>query len=218
MMRGLLIKDFKLLKAQQSFYILIVGSALGLAFVKEDPSFVIGYMAMLGSMFTLSSISYDEFDNGNAFLFSLPITRKEYAAEKYVFGLIIGGGSWLSASVIATVAGVVKHVGTMKDMCMEASMIFVILLVFLACMLPFQLKFGGEKGKIAMIAVIGVIFLIVLLIDRIAKLFHVDLITWLDHLPTMSMGMLIAVLLGIAMFGLFVSYSVSVAIMNRKEF
>lgn len=60
--------------------------------------------------------------------------------------------------------------------------------------------------------------MIVLLIDRIAKLFHVDLITWLDHLPTMSMGMLIAVLLGIAMFGLFVSYSVSVAIMNRKEF
>ena len=217
-MKGLLIKDLRLMLIQKRFFLMMIIIAIGMMFSMNNSSFIFGYLTFVCSLFSISSISYDEFDNGNAFLFSLPITRKEYAAEKYVFGLIIGGGSWLSASVIATVAGVVKHVGTMKDMCMEASMIFVILLVFLACMLPFQLKFGGEKGKIAMIAVIGVIFLIVLLIDRIAKLFHVDLITWLDHLPTMSMGMLIAVLLGIAMLGLFVSYSVSVAIMNRKEF
>ena len=36
----------------------------------------------------MSSISYDEFDNGNAFLFSLPITRKDYVLEKYIFGSV----------------------------------------------------------------------------------------------------------------------------------
>ena len=90
-MKGLLIKDFKLLQGQKNFFITIIAIAGIMAIFMEDASFIIGYMTFVGSLFTLSTISYDEFDNGNAFLFSLPITRKDYILEKYGFGLIVGG-------------------------------------------------------------------------------------------------------------------------------
>ena len=64
-MRGLLIKDFKLMKGQKNFFIITLVAGVGMAAFMDDASFVIGYMTFLGAMFTLSSISYDEFDNGN---------------------------------------------------------------------------------------------------------------------------------------------------------
>ena len=105
-MKGMLVKDFKLMKGQRNFFAVIAAMAVGMAIFMEEPSFIIGYMTFAGSLFTLSTISYDEFDNGNAFLFSLPISRKGYTVEKYQFGLIAGGVSWLFATVAAGIAGV----------------------------------------------------------------------------------------------------------------
>lgn len=58
---------------------------------------------MICSMFSLSTISYDEFDNGNAFLFSLPITRKGYVIEKYIFGIMLGVISLILSTIIACI-------------------------------------------------------------------------------------------------------------------
>ena len=107
-MKGLLIKDFKLLKNQKNFFIILIAIVIGMSAYMEDVSFIIGYLTFICSMFTLSSISYDEFDNGYAFLFSLPITRKGYVLEKYSFGLIVGIISCLFATTIAIIAGLMK--------------------------------------------------------------------------------------------------------------
>ena len=76
-MKGLLIKDFKLLKGQKNFFMTITAISIIMIIVSPGTSFPIGFLGFVGALFSLSSISYDEFDNGNAFLFSLPITRKD---------------------------------------------------------------------------------------------------------------------------------------------
>ena len=76
-MKGLLIKDFKLLKGQKNFFMPITAISIIMIIVSPGTSFPIGFLGFVGALFSLSSISYDEFDNGNAFLFSLPITRKD---------------------------------------------------------------------------------------------------------------------------------------------
>ena len=73
-MKGLLIKDFKLLKGQKNFFMAITAISIIMIIVSPGTSFPIGFLGFVGALFSLSSISYDEFDNGNAFLFSLPIT------------------------------------------------------------------------------------------------------------------------------------------------
>ena len=134
-------------------------------------------------------------------------------AEKYTFALIVSGVSWVFSTVIATIAG-----GGNADVIMAALLIFAVLLLFLAIMLPVQLKFGGEKGRIVMFAVIGVIVLIGFFINEIADFFQVDPMELMNRLSSMNKGMLTIIAFGIAMFGLLVSYGVSVAIMKKKEF
>lgn len=217
-MKGLLIKDIKLMKGQKNFFFMIAVIGMVMIMFIEDPSFIIGYMTFLGGTFAMSTISYDEFDNGNAFLFTLPITRKSYVKEKYEFGLLAGGGFWILATALVLAAGKIKDLMPVKDILMTAFLTLPVLFLILSVMIPFQLKFGGEKGRIAIIGAVGLLFVLVFAVVKIAEMFHVDLNSAFNNLPTMSMGMLIAVVLGISVIILLVSIRISIAIMNRKEF
>lgn len=217
-MKGLLIKDFKLMKGQKNFFLMIVLIGVWMIMFMEDFSFIIGYMAFIGGMFSLSTISYDEADNGNAFLFTLPVTRKGYVVEKYEFGLLTGGGFWLLATVIVLIAGITKNLMPVKDMLMTAFLILPVLFLIISVTLPFQLKFGGEKGRIAIIGAAGLLFVIGIAVVRIGEIFHVDLISAFNILPAVSMAVLIAAAIGISVIILLISLRISIAIMNRKEF
>ena len=67
-------------------------------FAEFESTFVVSYFTMIASMFVLSTISYDEYDNGYAFLFSMPFSRTSYVKEKYVFSILVGGGGTVGNS------------------------------------------------------------------------------------------------------------------------
>lgn len=218
-MKGLLIKDFKLMKNQKSFFLLILAVAVGLAAVGEESSFIVSYVTFIGSIFTLSTISYDEYDNGNAYLFSLPITRKGYIIEKYGFGLMVGGASWLLGTVLSLVGGTIKGWGSPVDILMTSFIILPLFLIMLALMLPFQLKYGSEKGRVAMIGALGALFLIIFVIVTAVKAWNPDLIARLNApTPEVNMGILIAAEMGIAALSFFFSGRISLSILDKKEF
>jgi len=216
--KGLLLKDFQLLKNQKMFFIIIVVTAIGLSASTGDSSFVIGYMTFVGTLFTLSTISYDEFDNGSAFLFTLPITRKTYVAEKYAFGLIMGMVSWLLSVAVSIASVSIKHTMTVSDTLMTAFMLLPSLVLILAVMLPFQLKFGSEKGRIAIIGAVGLLILIGLIAVELGKLMGIDLASVLNHLPLPGIGAVTAGSLGFGIIALLISIKISIGIMNHKEF
>ena len=203
-MKGLLIKDFMLLKNQKSSLLIVAVIAVAMTAYLENTSFLIAYLAFIGSQFARNTISYDDFDNGNAFLFSLPVTRKSYAAEKYAFGLLVGGGGWLFGSGAAIIAGMVKGTVSPVDTLMIALLTFPMLLVLIAISVPFHLKFGAEKSGIAMI-VIGF-----LLYGRTTAL--------TDMLPAMNTtsAVLAGFIAGTVI--LLISLWVSIGIMQKKEF
>lgn len=217
-MKGLLIKDLNLLKGQKLFFIVIIVIAIALLAGQSEPGFVIGYMTFVGGIFTLSTISYDEFDNGNAFLFSLPITRKGYVGEKYIFGIALGGALCLLALAITLVFGCVNGSFSAKETGLTGVMIFATLLFMISMMIPFQLKFGGEKGRIAMLIAVGVVILVGYLAEKIAGVFHVDMAAVFDGLSDLSMGVFIAAVYLLALVLCLISMKISVSIMEKKEF
>lgn len=217
-MKGLLIKDIKLMVKQQKFFSSVAFIAVLLAVVIDNPAFIISYMTFIGSIFTLSSISYDEFDNGNAFLFSLPITRRMYAAEKYGFGLMIGGGCWVFSTALAAVVGEVKKTASVVDTLVLAGTILPIMLFALAVMLPFQLKYGGEKGRIAAIVMLGGLFAVSIVAARAAKWMDIDLEALLNGLQMMGIGVISAIAVAVAAVALLLSVRASISIMEKKEF
>lgn len=123
-MKGLLIKDFKLLKGQKNFFMTITAISIIMIIVSPGTSFPIGFLGFVGALFSLSSISYDEFDNGNAFLFSLPITRKDYVLEKYIFGLISGIMFLLLGTVISLVVIGITKTGSFNEIFLTAGSLF----------------------------------------------------------------------------------------------
>ena len=86
---------------QKSFFIIIIVVGCLLTMGYNDFTFMVGFITFILSLFTVSSISYDEFDNGYPFLLTLPFSRKTYVIEKYVFGLILGLTGWLVSVLIS---------------------------------------------------------------------------------------------------------------------
>ena len=217
-MKGLMIKDLKLMKAQKNFFLLILAVAVGMILFSEDVTFGLGFLTFVVSLFTLSTISYDEFDNGNAFLFSLPITRQTYVFEKYSLSLLLGGGSWIFATLLVLAAGIFRGTYTVSEIMLIALMILPVMILIQAIMIPFQLKFGGEKGRLAIIGVVGLLFILGASAVKLAEAMNVDLFAVINHLPTLSTGMLLAIVIAAALALLLVSVRISMGIMGKKEF
>src|SRR5699024_6252402 len=134
-MKGLLIEDFRLMKVQKNISAMIMVIGIGMALFSNNTSYTIGFVSFIFSLLSVSTISYDELDNGNAFVFSLPISRKTYAVEKYCFGLIRSLGAWLAVAVLATAAGVVRGQGPVSELVITAFIVLPLVLFMMAVMI-----------------------------------------------------------------------------------
>ncbi|MBE5985979.1 MAG: ABC-2 transporter permease [Paenibacillaceae bacterium] len=215
-MIGLLIKDLLLLKNQQRFFLLFFLMSAGMLLADFNSVFVINYVTMIFSLFTLSSISYDEFDNGYAFLFTLPITRNQYAAEKYVFGLVTGSFAWIVVTIFAVVMNLVRGRAGTVELVGTAFLYLFISLLFLSIVVPVQLKFGAEKGRIVLICIIGAIFAAGFVMIRAAKTLQLDFLS--TAATSLSPGLVMAAVPLISLAAVFGSYLISVNIMKKKQF
>ncbi len=80
-MRGLLEKDLRLTLCRKQTIMLFLFMTLVMG-MSMDGSFLVGYLTMLMMMIAVGTLNYDEFDNGFAFLMTLPFDRKTYVREK----------------------------------------------------------------------------------------------------------------------------------------
>lgn len=217
-MKGLLIKDLRLMKMQKNFFILMVIIGIGLALAGNDISFTLGFLSFVISLFSISTISYDEFDNGYPFLFTLPISRSLYVKEKYVLSLILGLGSLILATVICAIITLFKNNIPLFDLLMIAFMILPYIILVQAILIPFQLKFGAERGRIAIIGVFGAIVLFGILIFQGLKILKINFAVIVEQISVLDIRVLGFILIILAVMILFISLIISIKIMKQKEF
>ena len=85
-------------------------------------------------------------------------------------------------------------------------------------MLPFILKFGGEKGRIAIIGVMGLIFVIGLLLIKTTEYLGIDLYVLINKLPKFEPLVYIILFLLFSVVILGISILISLTILKKKEF
>lgn len=217
-MLGLLIKDFKLMWMQKSFFIIIIIVGCLLTMGYNDFTFMVGFITFILSLFTVSSISYDEFDNGYPFLLTLPFSRKTYVIEKYVFGLILGLTGWLVSVLISCIMIIMNGEKITLDIMIEGLVILPMFLYIQSLMIPIHLRFGGEKGRYALIASFGIIFVIGFGIIKVIELLQVNMVPMISSILSMGPAALILILLVVGLLILLISLKISLSIMNKKEF
>lgn len=155
-MKGLLTKDFRIIKGQRNTMIIILITAVIMS-ISFDASVLVIYTTILGAILSIGTLSYDEFDNGFPFLFTLPVTRKTYVREKYLFSIVGCIVSMLAGFVLSTILSLVKNVEL--DILATAAGALAAGIVMISLMIPLRLKYGSEKSRIALFVVYAVIAL-----------------------------------------------------------
>ena len=214
-MKGLLVKDLLLLKMQNNFIIIAFVICALLASSDSDSIFPITFLTLALSSFSVSTISYDEFENGNPFLFSLPISRRLYVIEKYCFTLISATAAALLAGLLCAAAGLaIESSSFTYYLFLGLTASLPSILILQALIIPFLLKFGPERGRIAIIVVIAAAGV---LMARI-HLFADFLMMMYNSISQLSMIVFSGLFFTVGMLLFLASAAVSMHIMARKEF
>lgn len=217
-MKGLLIKDFKLLKNQKQFYLIICVVGTAMLLTNVSPLYIVSYVTIIFCLFTVSTISYDEVDNGMEFLFTLPISRRDYVSEKYIFAVLTGGIAWLLSMAVVAVFTVFKHPETdLLQMVLTSAIYLLMMLIFLSITLPIQIKFGSEKGRIAMIATIVILLVIGYLTIKVLNILNIDVAGILDRLSTVGLAGAVGMAAGGSILVFLISYLISVQILTKRQ-
>lgn len=216
-MRGLLLKDIALMRNQMKSFVVILAAAVLMMVVNDDVVLPVAYVCIVFAMFGINSISYDDFDNGYSFLFTLPIKRKQYVLSKYVFSFF----SILTGVLLSFVfmVGVLAFRGEMHTLAQQIDFLIGYsagAMVFLSAMLPVQLKYGAEKGRIALVVIAAVIIALALLLERIPMNF--DVVVFLVKLEHMNDALISGIVTLVCICVVAVSYLISCRVMEKKEF
>ena len=108
--------------------------------------------------------------------------------------------------------------GNLREMFLTACTLLPVILLLLSIMLPFVLKFGGEKGRIAILGMMGFLFVAGILLTKIAEYMKIDFYPLVKRLSQIDPRVYILFFLFLAITALAVSCLVSQSILNKKEF
>ena len=218
-MKGFLIKDYRQMITQKNLFI-ILPIGLLFMFTNETPVMGISYTLYVITFLSNSLIAYDTFDNGMPFLMTLPGGRKNYVTEKYLFNII---NSTITALCLVLIASLLelsrgKGILVIKELIIGTLLLYSIALIFSAVMLPIQLKYGPEKGRIVLLIMFGIIFLGSMGIGKIAEVLNIDPDMLLEKLNQLSVGGIVIGFLLLMIVILFLSWCISQNIMKKKNF
>ncbi|MCI9074340.1 MAG: ABC-2 transporter permease [Dorea sp.] len=218
-MRALLIKDWKLLANQKQFFMVTAFIVFVFLFTSNNPEFVVSYATIMYTVFTISTISYDDYNNGMAFLFTLPVSRREYVAEKYSFGILSAGiTAFVVLAVTVVMSGIRGDMIKLDDILIAEMTSIMIAMMFLSFTIPVQLKFGTEKGRIAMMAVSLVVFILIWGGVKTMKSLHWSVGSFLRKLDEAPVELFVCVVLAVCAVLMLVSAAISLRVLKQREF
>lgn len=217
-MKALFIQDFRYMLTQKSFLVLIALVGIVLALTQNDNYiFVIGYLGFMGMITGMMSVTMDDQSNGLTFLFSLPIDRRVYVREKYIFIVLMGVSFSIFATALCLLFRMFAEYKAPLDEILATSLgtLFVMLL-FVCFMLPLQLKFGAERARLASFIAIGFFFVAVLLAGLVIN--FADALPFIQAFLSMSPVALTGIGAAFLIVCLRISYSASLRVILRREF
>lgn len=143
-MKGLLLKDFYVMKKELRAFLFVIVIFTAFSFVGENNSFFMFYGLIMLPIVNISLISYDERSHWDSFLETTPVSRSTAVTEKYLLNLLLLL-LW-SPVVLAVYLIQAANLGSpVQAVCICIYMA----LFFPAIIYPFIFALGSEKGRFA---------------------------------------------------------------------
>ena len=154
-MKGLLLKDWYMMKKYCRSYILIAAVFIAVSFFSNDNMFFIFYPCLLCGMIPVNLLGYDERSRWMQYSGTLPYTRTQIVSGKYLIGLL----TQLTILVVTGVAQAVKMTVAGNFVFVDFAVLMLLMLIVStltsSICLPFVFKLGVEKGRTAYYIMIG---------------------------------------------------------------
>lgn len=210
-MLGLIKKDFSIIRANLKSVIIIFVVYLVMAFQGNlDMSFIV---PLIGLMLFISTFSYDDFNNFNAFVSTLPNGRKNAVKAKYIASIIL---IIILAVISLGVTILINYVRTntfnISEIIMGLMGTLLSCIIIISLLYPIILKFGSTNGRIILFSVVFGISAIIGIIARFVDMtFLINIVNSIDDIAFIVIPIISIVLL-------LISYIISYKIYINKEF
>ena len=156
-MKGLLLKDWYMMKMYCKSYHFIAVVFVALSLVSNGNMFFVFYPCLLCGMIPVNLLGYDERSRWMQYSGTMPYTKVQIVSGKYLIGL-------LAQLTILLVMGVAQAVKMMiaDDFVLGEFAVLMLLMLIVSTLtssipLPFVFKLGVEKGRTAYYVMIGFI-------------------------------------------------------------
>lgn len=211
-MKGLILKDLMLMKNQRKYFLTVILIAIVISVVMGSEDFGIfgcSYVTFLFAYSVQSTVNYDEFDNGMEFLMTLPISRRTYVQEKYLFGFLITILAW---AISGTACLLFSPAAEFPSLLAALAAILFVVLIFLSFSLSLVLKYGSEKGRSVLFGIMGAVIVFLFLLR---KLFP-GILQFVKRIADTTPFLGFCAAAGLLLIG--IPYLISLSIMKKKEF
>lgn len=218
-MKGLLVKDYRFMLGQKSSFLIFVGLGLFFLLTGEDVSFGINYAMIFAAIFAAGSITYDSHENGMAYLLTLPVQKKSYVVEKYLFSLIVIVLMGMIMGVMAFGCSIFgERTFEVKALIEAFTMAFTMAIIMITFMIPIYVIFGAEKARIAIMVIAGVVAAGAFIISKIAGGSIAKLAGVVEKLESLSEWQSALLISGILIIFLAVSMVITMTGLEKKEY
>lgn len=217
-MQGLFEKDIRIILRNKQFVIIVAFMAFFFSF-DGKLDMILPYMAVFGTIFSISTINYDEMDKGYTYIMTLPVTYKDYVFEKYIFCTAGGLATGLFTLVIFILAVVVKGGAiNVNDLLTGVAVIVPMIVIMESLFIPLQLKFGNSKSRIFLMIFIGIIVSGAYALDQFVGDLGQLAATAIQAFENMPAATVIAVVCAVTVIILAVSLLCSIKVMEKKQY
>lgn len=218
-MKGLILKDIKLIISNKSIFLFIPVLVSMSAFSKNQLAlYLFAYVAVVIISLLTATISYDDMENSTSFLMTMPVSRKGYAASKYILGiasLILG--IVIAVAVAAAVSFFKGESVDFTGLMLIVFLLWSVMIVLISVLIPVQLKFGSINGRAALMCVVIVSMAVLAAVIVILRNYSEEMLTFfVTNVIKNTSFVAAAGIIGSAVL-LVLSFMISVRIMKKRE-
>lgn len=182
------------------FFIMALQGQFNISFI---PSFII-------VMLFMSTFSYDEYNNWNAYAITLPGGRKNIVKSKFVAGLFLTLLSIVITVVLNCLVSVINSNLKFDDFVSTLLGSVSAIVLIQAIMYPFISKYGMEKGRIILFILSFAIVGLIVLFSKVINI-PLNIISFFNNYWFIIVPIILTI-------SLFISYKISKKIYLKKEF
>ena len=165
-MTGLLMKDLLNLKRTllgmlglMAIYGVVFSALMG-----DASSFLSSMLTVIFITVTVSSFSYDALVRWDRYALSLPVSRRDLVASKYLLAVVLAAVGAIAAFAMGVIMGLFHHDLVLEELGLSTVISVGGGLLIVAILLPLIFKFGVEKSRLMLIGVVliplGLVYLL----------------------------------------------------------